>query len=40
MYGNPTFDCDGAEIRAHCRQLATVATVKGMGMFMRRPQQG
>lgn len=29
MYGNPTFDCDGAEIRAHCRQSATVATVKG-----------
>ncbi|MDY6996897.1 MAG: anti-anti-sigma factor [Actinomycetota bacterium] len=29
MYGNPTFDCDGAEIRAHCRQLATVVTVTG-----------
>ncbi len=29
MYGNPTFDCDGAEIRAHCRQLATVVTIKG-----------
>ena len=29
MYGNPTFDCDGADIRAHCRQLATVVTIKG-----------
>ncbi|GJF11210.1 anti-sigma factor antagonist [Mycolicibacterium cyprinidarum] len=29
MYGNPTFDCNGAEIRAHCRQLATVVTIKG-----------
>ncbi|AFM15143.1 anti-anti-sigma regulatory factor (antagonist of anti-sigma factor) [Mycolicibacterium chubuense NBB4] len=29
MYGNPTFDCGGAEIRAHCRQLATVVTVRG-----------
>lgn len=29
MYGNPTFDCDGASIRAHCRQLATVVTIKG-----------
>jgi anti-anti-sigma regulatory factor len=29
MYGNPTFDCAGAEIRAHCRQLATVVTIKG-----------
>jgi anti-anti-sigma regulatory factor len=29
MYGNPTFDCDGAELRAHCRQLATVVTIKG-----------
>ncbi len=29
MYGNPTFDCDGASIRAHCRQLATVVTVTG-----------
>jgi anti-anti-sigma regulatory factor len=29
MYGNPAFDCDGAQIRAHCRQLATVVTVTG-----------
>ena len=29
MYGNPTFDCDGAQIRACCRQLATVVTVTG-----------
>ena len=29
MYGNPTFDCDGAGIRAHCRQLATVVTITG-----------
>jgi anti-anti-sigma factor len=29
MYGNPTFDCGGAEIRAHCRQLATVVTIRG-----------
>lgn len=29
MYGNPTFDCDGADIRAHCRQLATVVTIRG-----------
>ncbi|MCB0947711.1 MAG: anti-sigma factor antagonist [Mycobacterium sp.] len=29
MYGNPTFDCNGAEIRAHCRQLATVVTIRG-----------
>jgi anti-anti-sigma factor len=29
MYGNPTFDCGGAEIHAHCRQLATVVTIKG-----------
>ncbi|MCH9667186.1 MAG: STAS domain-containing protein [Actinomycetia bacterium] len=29
MYGNPTFDCDGAGIRAHCRQLATVVTISG-----------
>jgi anti-anti-sigma factor len=24
-----TFNCDGAQIRAHCRQLATVVTVWG-----------
>lgn len=29
MYGNPTFDCGGADVRAHCRQLATVVTIKG-----------
>ncbi|WP_370330485.1 STAS domain-containing protein [Mycolicibacterium hippocampi] len=29
MYGNPTFDCNGADIRAHCRQLATVVTIRG-----------
>ena len=29
MYGNPTFDCDGADIRARCRQLATVVTIRG-----------
>jgi anti-anti-sigma regulatory factor len=29
MYGNPAFDCDGARIRAHCRQLATVVSVSG-----------
>lgn len=29
MYGNPTFDCDGADVRAHCRQLATVVTISG-----------
>jgi len=29
MYGNPAFDCDGAQIRSHCRQLATVVTISG-----------
>lgn len=29
MYGNPTFDCAGAQIHAVCRQLATVVTVDG-----------
>lgn len=29
MYGNPTFDCAGAQIHAVCRQLATVVTVEG-----------
>ena len=28
-YGNPAFDCDGAQIHAHCRQLATVVSVTG-----------
>lgn len=26
---NWTYDCDGAQIRAHCRALATVVTVRG-----------
>ncbi|ULE34421.1 STAS domain-containing protein [Mycobacterium sp. IDR2000157661] len=30
MYGNPTFDCGGAQIHAVCRQLATVVTVDGV----------
>jgi len=29
MYGNPTFECAGAQIRGRCRQLATVVTVNG-----------
>jgi anti-anti-sigma regulatory factor len=29
MYGNPAVDCDGAQLRALCRQLATVVTVNG-----------
>src|ERR1700742_1592872 len=29
MYGNPAIDCDGAQMRALCRQLATVVTVTG-----------
>ena len=29
MYGNPAYECDGAQIRATCRQLATVVTVTG-----------
>jgi anti-anti-sigma regulatory factor len=28
-YGNPLFDCHGAQLRAQCRQLATVVTVTG-----------
>jgi anti-anti-sigma factor len=27
--GNCTFDCGGAQIRAHCRSLATVVTIRG-----------
>jgi anti-anti-sigma factor len=27
--GNGTFDCGGAQIRAHCRHLATVVTIRG-----------
>lgn len=29
MYGNQAVDCDGAQVRAVCRQLATVVTVTG-----------
>ena len=29
MYGNQAVDCNGAQIRAVCRQLATVVTVTG-----------
>jgi anti-anti-sigma factor len=29
MYGNQAVDCDGAQLRALCRQLATVVTVTG-----------
>jgi anti-anti-sigma factor len=28
-HGYGTFDCDGAQIRAHCRHLATVLTIRG-----------
>ena len=28
-HGNSTFDCGGAQIRAHCRHLATVVTIRG-----------
>jgi anti-anti-sigma factor len=28
-HGYGTFDCGGAQIRAHCRHLATVVTVRG-----------
>jgi anti-anti-sigma factor len=27
--GNYIFDCSGAQIRAHCRHLATVVTIRG-----------
>lgn len=30
MYGNPSFDCAGAQIHAVCRQLATLVTVDGV----------
>src|SRR5512139_1551941 len=30
MYGNPSFDCAGAQVHAVCRQLATVVTVDGI----------
>ena len=29
MYGNPAVECYGAQLRALCRQLATVVTVTG-----------
>jgi anti-anti-sigma regulatory factor len=29
MYGNPAYECDGAQVRACSRQLATVVTVSG-----------
>jgi anti-anti-sigma factor len=29
VYGNRSFDCAGARIRALCRQLATVVTIEG-----------
>ena len=29
-YGNPTVDCDGAQLRKVCRQLATVLVVTGV----------
>src|SRR5215470_868178 len=29
MYGNPAVDCDGAQMRSLCRQLATVVTING-----------
>lgn len=28
-HGNPPFDCSGAKIRAQCRHLATVVTIRG-----------
>jgi anti-anti-sigma factor len=28
-HGYGTFECDGAQVRAHCRHLATVVTVRG-----------
>jgi anti-anti-sigma regulatory factor len=30
MYGNPAFDCAGAQLHGVCRQLATVVTVDGV----------
>ncbi|MCV7209956.1 STAS domain-containing protein [Mycolicibacterium canariasense] len=29
-YGNPAVECDGAQLRAQCRHLATVATLTGV----------
>ena len=43
--GNGTFDCGGAQIRAHCHHLATVVTIRGeidainvdwVGAYIRR----
>ncbi|KAA8967067.1 STAS domain-containing protein [Mycobacterium sp.] len=28
-YGDPTFDCGGAQVRAQCRHLATVVSISG-----------
>lgn len=28
-YGNPTVECGGAQLRAQCRQLATVVSISG-----------
>lgn len=28
-YGNPSVDCGGAQVRAQCRQLATVVSISG-----------
>ena len=30
MYGNPAFECGGAQVRTVCRQLATVVTIQGV----------
>ncbi|KUI16306.1 anti-anti-sigma factor [Mycobacterium lehmannii] len=30
MYGNPSFECAGAQLHAVCRQLATVVTIDGI----------
>lgn len=29
LVAKPTFDCGGAQLRAHCRPLATVVTISG-----------
>lgn len=29
-HGNGIYDCSGAQVRAHCRHLATVVTVRGI----------
>jgi len=47
--GNWIFDCDGAQIRAHCRHLAMVVTIRGeidavnvdrVGEYLRRFELG